>query len=184
MSDCIFCKIAKGEIPSLKIYEDEDSLAFLDINPCSPGHTVVISKKHFQLLTDMPVEASAKLFAVVSVLSKFVQSAMGADGLTVGANIDKAAGQEVPHVHIHIIPRYKNDGGGAVQHLVRMDVKKEELPNYANKIIATINKAAPKQEKVEVKDTSEAELPRASSKAEGKPKKRKEKEQVIRRRLP
>lgn len=176
MEACIWCKLVKGEIPCLKLYEDEDSLAFLDINPSSPGHTIVIPKKHFQVLTEMPVEGSAKLFAVVSVLSKFVQSAMSADGLTIGANVGKVAGQEVPHVHIHIIPRYKDDKGGWIQQLVQIPVDKNSLPDYANKIISAINKSSPKQEKVEEKEVPKKE----EEPAKGK----KEKGYILRRRLP
>lgn len=147
MEECIFCKIVEGEIPSLKVYEDNNCIAFLDINPCSPGHTIVIPRRHYPLLTDMPDDLVKDIFAAVSLISRAVQSVTNAQGLTVGTNVGKAAGQEVPHVHIHIIPRFEGDKGAAIQHIVRMPVNKEELPGYADKIRSAIGKfPSPKEE--------------------------------------
>ncbi len=107
-TDCIFCKIIKGELPSTKVYEDEDVLAFLDIKPVNPGHTLVIPKKHFKNVHDMPDE----MFAKVAVASKKISDAilkLGAKGVNIGMNNGEAAGQIVFHAHVHVMPRYGQD---------------------------------------------------------------------------
>ena len=113
--DCIFCKIINGEIPAKIVYEDETSIAFLDIAPCAEGHTVVIPKKHYSKFTDMNENDAGNLFASVKKIASAVEKATDADGSNIGLNNGKAAGQEVPHVHIHIIPRKAGDNGGAIQ---------------------------------------------------------------------
>ena len=110
MNDCIFCKIITGEIPSQKIYEDGDTFAFLDIHPINRGHTLVIPKKHFINIYDIPADLFAKVMRTVQMLSPKIKEAVGADGINIGINNDKAAGQLVFHSHVHIIPRFENDG--------------------------------------------------------------------------
>lgn len=125
--DCLFCKIVVGEIPNHTVYEDANVLAFLDIHPCSKGHTVVVPKKHFADLTAMAVgdwqDVSAGLAAVFSK----VQKVLNPDGINLGINNGKAAGQAVGHVHWHLIPRWNGDGGGSMHSIVRkgdgVDVK-------------------------------------------------------------
>lgn len=108
MDSCIFCKIVKGELPSSKVYEDGDVVAFLDIKPVNPGHTLVIPKKHYVNIHDMPDE----LFGKVSIAAKKVADAilkMGAKGVNIGMNNGEAAGQVVFHAHVHVMPRYGKD---------------------------------------------------------------------------
>lgn len=109
MTDCIFCKIVDGEIPSRDVYEDRSVLAFLDANPLSPGHTLVIPKEHAAMIEDV-VESPA-VWDVTRKLAPQVASAVDAPAYNVGVNNGAAAGQEVPHVHMHIVPRFEGDGG-------------------------------------------------------------------------
>lgn len=114
MSDpnCIFCKIIAGEIPCHKIYEDNDTLAFLDIGPLSEGHCLVIPKEHYQTIDEMPDELAGKCMSVVSKLSKVLKDAIGMTAWNVLQNNGSIAGQAVGHVHFHIIPRSSEDGLG------------------------------------------------------------------------
>lgn len=111
MEDCLFCKIVKqDEVPSSKIYEDEDVYAFLDIRPTNPGHTLVVPKQHFVNLYDMSEESLYQVMSVVKKLAPKIKEAMGAGGINIHMNNDPAAGQVIFHSHIHIIPRFENDG--------------------------------------------------------------------------
>ncbi|MGE4552775.1 MAG: HIT family protein [Desulfovibrionaceae bacterium] len=108
--DCIFCKIIAGEIPCAKILETENFLAFLDIAPVRPGHTLVVSKGHYPTLFDLPAGLGTELTQALQAVSRAVMDGTGADGFNVGMNNFKAAGQLVHHAHIHVIPRVENDG--------------------------------------------------------------------------
>ncbi len=110
MQDCIFCKIVAGEIPSFKVYEDNDVLAFLDIKPATKGHTLVIPKQHFENVFDVSEEALQKVAVVAKKLSAKIKNVLSADGIRLSQSNGKAAGQDVMHFHLHIIPRYENDG--------------------------------------------------------------------------
>lgn len=118
MKDCIFCKIVSGEIPSKVIFETEDILAFLDVNPRAPGHTLVIPKKHIQSLIDLEEDLIGSTFTTVKHVEHILSSALKPDAFTIGINEGQAAGQEIPHLHINVIPRFKNDGGGSVHSVV------------------------------------------------------------------
>lgn len=110
MNDCIFCKIVAGEIPSHKVYEDEETLAFLDIRPVNHGHTLVIPKAHFRNILDIPESAWEAVSRTVRKVSIAAKEATGADGINVRSSHEPAAGQEVLHLHTHIIPRFSSDG--------------------------------------------------------------------------
>ncbi|MDO8668768.1 MAG: HIT family protein [Candidatus Buchananbacteria bacterium] len=110
MDDCIFCKIIKGEIPSYKVYENGDVLAFLDITPVNSGHTLVISKNHYDNLIDLPEEEAGKLINVIKKITPAIVKATEADGFNLNLNNGSAAGQVINHVHFHIVPRKNNDG--------------------------------------------------------------------------
>lgn len=112
MAECVFCQIAEGKIPALKIYENEDLLAFLDISPLSDGHTLVIPKKHFERLDELPEDLACKIARILPKLSKAIVKATGAKGYNILQNNGKVAGQQVMHVHFHIIPRDEADGLG------------------------------------------------------------------------
>ena len=106
MEDCIFCKIIEGEIPSMRVYEDEDCVAMMDINPASPGHTLILPKKHLADLSEMDEELAGRLMMVAKKIGLRQKQALGADGFNVVQNNGRAAGQTVFHYHIHVIPRY------------------------------------------------------------------------------
>jgi len=112
VADCIFCKIIAGEIPCTKVYEDDACLSFMDIGPISPGHTLVIPKKHFELISELTADETAALFRPVARLAAAVKAAVGADGINVLQNNGSSAGQVVAHLHIHLIPRWPGDGLG------------------------------------------------------------------------
>ncbi|MEA2064907.1 MAG: HIT family protein [Patescibacteria group bacterium] len=108
--DCIFCKIIKGEIPCYKIYEDENVLAFLDIMPVSDGHTLVIPKKHYKNIEEIPENELCDLIKEVKKIGKAIKNSLCAAGYNVNINNGQIAGQVVPHLHFHIIPRKQGDG--------------------------------------------------------------------------
>jgi histidine triad (HIT) family protein len=110
MEECIFCKIVKGEIPSNKVYEDDDILAFLDIAPVNPGHTLVIPKTHYKNLEEIPKDLLANLILVVKKVGLGIKKGIPSEGYNIGLNNDPASGQVVPHLHFHIIPRKTDDG--------------------------------------------------------------------------
>jgi histidine triad (HIT) family protein len=109
MESCIFCKIVSGEIPSYKIYEDENTLAFLDIMPVNPGHTLVIPKKHYENIEAIPEEELASLIKVVKKVGSALKNNFGAKGYNLMENNDPIAGQIIPHLHFHLIPRVEGD---------------------------------------------------------------------------
>lgn len=109
-ANCIFCEIVKGTIPCTKVYEDNDVLAFMDIGPVVKGHTLVIPKTHHNPITETPVPVLQKLIAVVQQVARAQITGLGADGVNVSQANGKAAGQIVPHLHFHVIPRFSSDG--------------------------------------------------------------------------
>ncbi|MCI5582150.1 MAG: HIT family protein [Anaeroplasma sp.] len=106
---CVFCKIIKGEIPSKKIYEDDDVLAILDISQATLGHTLVLPKKHYENLFSIENNDYLKVMEKVKMLAKAITSALNASGCNILNNCGELAGQSVMHFHVHIIPRYEND---------------------------------------------------------------------------
>ena len=132
MTDCIFCKIIRGEIPCDKVYENDKVLAFLDISPVNKGHTIVIPKKHSENLLDADEQTLCELIKAVKKLSIAIKKAVKADGINIGINNFKAAGQLVPHFHIHIMPRFENDG-------LKIDWPTKKLDNM-EKIAESIKK--------------------------------------------
>ena len=108
--NCIFCQIIAGEIPCYKIHEDNDWLAFLDINPINLGHTLLLPKQHHRNLFDLPEDLLTKLGPVMQKLAIAVKDGSKADGLNIGWNNEAPAGQLVMHAHVHLIPRFAGDG--------------------------------------------------------------------------
>jgi histidine triad (HIT) family protein len=107
---CIFCDILDGKRDGHIVYDDEDHIAFLDKYPIDDGHTLIIPKKHYEQITDMNSEDVGKIFSLVPKIAKAVLIGSGADAFSLAQNNGKAAKQIIPHVHIHIIPRYNNKG--------------------------------------------------------------------------
>ena len=134
--DCIFCQIVAGDIPSRTVYEDDDVLAFLDANPLAPGHTVVIPKPHHETFAALPADAGRPVFEALHRLTPVVEDAVDADASNVAFNNGEAAGQEIPHVHGHIVPRFEGDGGGAVHTIMGelVDLDDDELDDIAARI--------------------------------------------------
>ncbi len=138
-TDCVFCKIVAGDIPSVKVYEDEHALAFLDIAPLVEGHTLVIPRNHAARVKDLQDTDNSGLFELVQIVAPRLEEAMGAKGMTIAINDGKAAGQEVGHVHVHLIPRKQDDGFGPIHDLFkgrRPEVTHDDLEDIANRIRA------------------------------------------------
>ncbi len=135
--DCIFCKIVKKEIPSEKIYEDEATLAFLNIKPVNLGHALVISKEHFSNIYETPDEVLSAMIKTTKKLSIAIKKAVNADGINIAMNNNLAAGQVIFHSHLHIIPRFSNDGH-ELWHGKEV-YKENEISEVARKISREIN---------------------------------------------
>lgn len=133
MSDeTLFTKIVAGEIPSHTVYEDETTYAFLDANPLAPGHTLVIPKEPYERLQDIPRAETAEVFGVLGDLAEAVETAVGADATTIALNNGEAAGQEVPHVHWHIVPQFAGDRTRPIHALFDgVELSETEMDNIA-----------------------------------------------------
>lgn len=118
MKNCTFCKIVDGEVPNHTVYEDSHALAFLDINPQSKGHTVVIPKVHGETFLDLNEELAGDLFIAVKRAQEKIEETLNPDGYNIGWNHGSAGGQVVPHLHVHIMPRWNDDGGGNMHSVV------------------------------------------------------------------
>lgn len=137
MTDCLFCNIVSGEISSEKIYEDDASFAFLDINPLAPGHTVLVPKVHAQNILDLPDITVGPLFLAVKKITKTLNRALAPHGFTIGINHGKVGGQAINHLHIHLIPRFEGDGGGSIHSVVK-NPPQESVTAIKEKIIKFI----------------------------------------------
>ena len=135
MSDCLFCKIIKGEIPCQKVYEDGDVFAFLDIQPVNVGHTLVVPKAHFANCGETPDEALAAVMSVAKRVGAAALKVTGAQGYNVGINCGAVAGQVIMHTHVHVMPRFEGDG---LAHWPKKTVSKEEMEKAAAGIAAAL----------------------------------------------
>ena len=108
MADCLFCRIASGELPATIVYEDENSVAFLDHRPLFPGHTLLVPRAHVETLVDLPAKLVAPYFETAQLVARGVESAMEAEGTFVAMN--NRVSQSVPHLHVHVVPRRRKDG--------------------------------------------------------------------------
>lgn len=108
-SNCIFCKIIEGEIPSVSVYEDEDFKAILDVAPSARGHVIILPKKHAANIFELPDEYVSKVMVVAKKIAKAVKETYHCDGVNILQNNGEAAGQTVFHFHVHVIPRFKGD---------------------------------------------------------------------------
>jgi len=132
-SDCIFCKLANGVFPTNFIYEDEDFKVILDANPATKGHSLILPKKHFKNILDADEEILKKIFPLAKKLSNKLIEVLKCDGVNVLQNNNKAAGQVVFHLHVHLIPRYKDEK----EHLISWKPNKfsdEEMKNIAESL--------------------------------------------------
>ena len=110
--NCIFCKIANGEIPSATLYEDEDFRVILDLGPATKGHALILPKNHFANLFEIPEDIEAKAFVLAQKMATKMKKVFDCDGFNIVQNNGTTAGQTVFHFHIHLIPRYDKDGAG------------------------------------------------------------------------
>lgn len=131
--ECVFCKIARGDAKAERIYETESVVSFLDINPRAPGHSLVIPKVHAEVFSDLQDDLIADVFKATKEVVKILKKALKPDAFTIGINDGKAAGQEIPHLHVNIFPRFKGDRGKPV-HSVVSNPPKEDLQEMAKKI--------------------------------------------------
>lgn len=132
--DCIFCKIAAGEIPCHKVYEDDDVLAFLDISQSTIGHTLVIPKKHYDNFLSTPKELMNRCMNVAQTIGQIQIRELHAKGVNILTNCYKEAGQTVMHFHIHVIPRYFEGDGFRLEMKENMDLKNLSLPAIASQL--------------------------------------------------
>ncbi|MDY4159276.1 MAG: HIT family protein [Candidatus Onthovivens sp.] len=130
-ANCIFCKIVAGQVPCTKLYEVEDVLAFLDINPVTYGHTLVISKEHYSTFLSTPKAIMNKVMNVAQRIGQVQIEQLGAKGVNILINSYQAAGQVVPHFHVHVIPRYTAKDGFRLEFKELKDVN---LPKVAEEI--------------------------------------------------
>lgn len=131
MDNCIFCKIVAKKIPSVVVYEDIDTLSFMELNPSAPGQVMVILKKHGKSILDYNQEELGKLMVSVKNVAKKLQNSLKCDSITIGINHLERRG--VPHLHVHLIPRWESDQGGIIQSIVR-NPPKEDRATIAEKI--------------------------------------------------
>lgn len=137
MSDtCIFCRIVRGEIPSTRIYEDDDVLAFMDIGPIVKGHALVIPKQHYDPVTAVPPALLGKVIAVVQKIAKAQLDGLKADGVNIHQSNGRIAGQVVPHAHFHVIPRFNDDG-----HRWNWNARKYDDPAEMDSLAGTLREA-------------------------------------------
>lgn len=131
MSDCLFCRIITGEVPSQKVYEDEDVFAFLDIQPVNVGHTLIVPKAHYENCGETPDDAMAAVIAVAKRVGAAALRVTGAQGYNVGINCGAVAGQVIMHTHVHVMPRFEGDG---LRHWPKLAVSKDEMDSAAEKM--------------------------------------------------
>lgn len=135
MSDCLFCKIVDGSIPSIKVYEDDHVLAFMDIFPLTKGHTLLIPKKHHENVFDMNSEDASQLFSVAPKIASAIKASFNPAGLNLLNNNGAPAGQSVFHFHLHFIPRYdQTDGFKATWQTKEKQITTDLVTEYAEKI--------------------------------------------------
>ncbi len=130
----VFCKIIKGEIPSTKVYEDDDVLAILDVSQVTRGHTLVMPKKHYANMLDCPSDILHKVMDVAQRIGQADMLVLGASGINILSNAGEAAGQSVPHFHVHVIPRYAGEDSNFQLEMKESDTSKMNLPALANEI--------------------------------------------------
>jgi len=130
--NCIFCKIARKEAPASIVYEDTDVMAFVDIRPVSEGHTLIIPKKHYVDIYDTPDQLLAALHVIVKKIAVVIKKVTNADGISIVQQNGKAAGQDIFHIHVHVIPRFE---GKKIPHFGELTVvSRETLEKVAQKI--------------------------------------------------
>jgi histidine triad (HIT) family protein len=139
--NCIFCKIVSGKLRARIINENEYAMAFLDAFPLSSGHTLVVPKTHFSKVQDMDKECSCAVFSIACQIAAILEPTVRVNASTIAIHNGRDAGQEVPHVHIHIVPRSVNDGAGPIHSMFnsRPKLNDEEMDKLADKLRKILN---------------------------------------------
>ena len=137
-SDCLFCRIIAGTLEASLIYEDDATIALMDLRQPNAGHVLLIPKEHFPTLDQLPPAIAARLFQNVVLLTGAVQQVFTPDGINVGSSNGVAAGQEVPHVHLHIFPRFSGDGYLRIYPTAPHVASREELDDMARRLCMSI----------------------------------------------
>lgn len=132
--NCIFCKIAAGEIPSKTIYEDEEFRVILDISPAVKGHALIIPKEHYADIYSLPEELAANAIVLAKKLAAHMTEVLKCDGFNIVQNNGEAAGQTVFHFHMHLIPRYKEDGNQDKLCWNHLELSQEELEEICQEL--------------------------------------------------
>ena len=133
--NCVFCKISHGIVPSTKLYEDDDVIAFLDINPVTYGHALVIPKKHYESFLSTSKDVMHKAMDLAQRIGQVQIKQLGAKGVNILCNCGESAGQAIPHFHIHVIPRYNATDGFKLE---MKEVQSKNLPALAEKLKQSI----------------------------------------------
>lgn len=129
---CQFCRIVRKELPASYVYEDEHVAAFLDFRPLNEGHTLVIPKRHFETIYEVPDEEVARLYKIVRRIACAVKKGVNAEGITVSQHNERAAGQDIFHLHVHVIPRYEGQKLPRFEEI--KEASRERLDDVARKI--------------------------------------------------
>lgn len=129
--DCLFCKIIKKEVPAQIVFEDDWTMGILDVSPRSLGHTMILPRKHADNILNLPADQLEKVFRAVKTITKRLDEVFKPDGFTIGINHGRVSGQMIDHLHIHIIPRWRGDGGGSIHSVVNNQptISVEEVKN-------------------------------------------------------
>lgn len=137
--DCLFCRIIAGDVPALRVYEDDQVIAFLDIFPVQPGHTLVVPKAHHKTCMEMPDALMGDWMRAVKRVAQGLEESLSCDGINLLQNNHAAAGQVIPHVHMHVIPRWKGDG---FTHWPSKELPRGELEAVADRVRLAIQSSA------------------------------------------
>ena len=134
MGDCIFCKIANGEIPSATLYEDEEFRVILDLGPASKGHSLILPKKHAANIYELPEETAGKAMILAKKMAGKLTDALNCDGFNIVQNNGEIAGQTVFHFHMHLIPRYKGDKNDDILKYTPLELSEDEMKEILDMI--------------------------------------------------
>lgn len=138
--DCVFCKIISGDIPTKIVTQNDKAIAFLDAFPLSPGHSLVIPRSHYAKVQDMSEQDAMAVFEVVWKVVGAVEAGSLVDASTIAVHNGSEAGQEIPHVHVHIVPRKSGDGAGAIHSMfkIRPKLNAKEMQSLHDKIVSNL----------------------------------------------
>lgn len=179
---CVFCKIIKGEISAKKVYEDEECIAVMDINPANPGHLLIIPKEHYQIMPQIPEYTVERLFMVSKALTQATLKALKSQGTTIFAANGMAAGQKAPHFLVHVIPRFEGDN--LPLQVPEREISEAELQNIKKEITPRIKQALGSGKKIINLDEEPEKIKAEHEEAKEKPDKKKAKKKETKKKKP